>query len=34
MIAENDYRTANIRAGYVYVISNVASFGPDIIRLE
>ena len=33
MIAENDYRTANIRAGYVYVISNVGSFGPDIIKI-
>lgn len=32
-IAENDYRTANIRAGYVYVISNVGSFGPDIVKI-
>jgi hypothetical protein len=32
-IAENDYRTANIRAGYVYVISNIGSFGPDIIKI-
>jgi hypothetical protein len=27
-IADNGYRTANIRAGYVYVISNIGSFGP------
>jgi hypothetical protein len=32
-IAENDYRTANIRAGYVYVISNIGSFGPGIIKI-
>jgi hypothetical protein len=32
-IAENDYRTANIRAGYVYVISNVGSFGPRIVKI-
>lgn len=28
-----DYRAANIRAGYVYVISNVGSFGPDIVKI-
>lgn len=32
-IAENDYRTANIRAGYLYVISNVGSFGPGIVKI-
>jgi hypothetical protein len=32
-IAENDYRVANIRAGYVYIISNVGSFGPGIIKI-
>jgi hypothetical protein len=32
-IAHNDYRIANIRAGYVYVISNVGSFGPDIVKI-
>jgi uncharacterized protein YlxW (UPF0749 family) len=32
-IAENDYRAANIRAGYVYVISNLGSFGPDIVKI-
>lgn len=26
-------REANIRAGYVYVISNVGSFGPDIVKI-
>lgn len=28
-----DYRTANIRAGYVYVISNIGSFGPDVVKI-
>ena len=28
-IEANDYRIANIRAGYVYVISNVGAFGPE-----
>jgi hypothetical protein len=32
-IAQNDYRAANIRAGYVYVISNTGSFGPDIVKI-
>ena len=32
-IADNDYRAANIRAGYVYVISNVGSFGPGIVKI-
>jgi hypothetical protein len=32
-IAENDYRTANIRAGYVYVISNIGSFGAGIVKI-
>jgi hypothetical protein len=32
-IAENDYRAANIRAGYVYVISNIGSFGPGIVKI-
>lgn len=32
-IADNDYRTANIRAGYVYVISNIGSFGPGIVKI-
>ncbi len=32
-IADNDYRTANIRAGYVYIISNVGSFGPGIVKI-
>ncbi|ORV30825.1 ATPase [Mycolicibacterium confluentis] len=32
-IADNDYRTANIRAGYVYVISNLGSFGPRIVKI-
>jgi hypothetical protein len=27
-IETNDYRAANIRAGYVYVISNRGAFGP------
>jgi hypothetical protein len=32
-IEANDYRTANVRAGYVYVISNVGTFGPNIIKI-
>ena len=32
-IEANDYRAANVRAGYVYVISNVGTFGPNIIKI-
>ena len=32
-IKHNDYRTANIRAGYVYVISNPGSFGKRMIKI-
>ena len=32
-IERNDYRTANIRAGYVYVISNRGSLGPNIVKI-
>jgi bifunctional DNA-binding transcriptional regulator/antitoxin component of YhaV-PrlF toxin-antitoxin module len=32
-IAQNDYRAANIRAGYVYVISNRGAFGDSIIKI-
>ncbi|MGW8814255.1 DUF4041 domain-containing protein [Gordonia terrae] len=32
-IAENDYRQANIRAGYVYVISNRGAFGPNVVKI-
>jgi hypothetical protein len=32
-IAENDYRAANIRAGYVYVISNRGAFGHDVVKI-
>ncbi|MFT3852449.1 MAG: DUF4041 domain-containing protein [Ilumatobacteraceae bacterium] len=32
-IAQNDYRTANIRAGYVYVISNVGAFGRNMVKI-
>ena len=32
-IEQNDYRTANIRAGYVYVISNRGSLGPNIVKI-
>lgn len=32
-IAENDYRVANIKAGYVYVISNPGSFGKQIVKI-
>ncbi|MFD0633530.1 DUF4041 domain-containing protein [Catenulispora yoronensis] len=32
-IATNDYRIANIRAGYVYVISNIGAFGPHVVKI-
>lgn len=32
-IAQNDYRLANIRAGYVYVISNRGAFGANILKI-
>ena len=32
-IAQNDYRTANVRAGYVYVISNRGAFGADVVKI-
>ncbi|OFR01274.1 DUF4041 domain-containing protein [Alloscardovia sp. HMSC034E08] len=28
-----DYRAANIRAGYVYVISNIGAFGKDVVKI-
>jgi len=32
-IAHNDYRLANIRAGYVYVISNRGAFGAHVVKI-
>ncbi|NJB78351.1 DUF4041 domain-containing protein [Xanthomonas arboricola] len=32
-IADVDYRVANTRAGYVYVISNIGSFGESLIKV-
>ncbi|MDO5289318.1 MAG: DUF4041 domain-containing protein [Pseudomonadota bacterium] len=32
-IEDVDYRAANVRAGYVYVISNIGAFGPDIVKI-
>lgn len=32
-IEANDYRTANIRAGYIYVISNIGTLGPNIVKI-
>lgn len=32
-IAENDYRAANVRAGYVYVISNRGAFGSGVVKI-
>jgi hypothetical protein len=32
-IAENDFRAANIRAGYIYVISNQGAFGPNVVKI-
>ena len=33
LIAQNDYRAANIRAGYVYVISNRGAFGGHVVKI-
>ncbi|PVZ52225.1 DUF4041 domain-containing protein [Arthrobacter sp. H-02-3] len=32
-IAQNDYRAANIRTGYVYVISNRGAFGEGVVKI-
>lgn len=32
-IAQADYRAANIRAGYVYVISNIGAFGQGTVKI-
>ena len=32
-IADTDYRAANIRAGYVYVISNPGALGPHMVKI-
>jgi len=32
-IEDVDYRAANIRAGYVYVISNLGSFGENVVKV-
>lgn len=32
-IAQNDYRAANIRAGYIYVISNRGAFGKHVVKI-
>lgn len=32
-ITQNDYRIANIRAGYVYVISNIGAFGKNVVKI-
>ncbi|GAA4726562.1 hypothetical protein GCM10025782_26190 [Pedococcus ginsenosidimutans] len=32
-IEANDYRSANIRAGYIYVISNVGALGPNMVKI-
>jgi hypothetical protein len=32
-IESNDYRAANIRAGYIYVISNVGALGPNVVKI-
>ncbi|KAA9136204.1 DUF4041 domain-containing protein [Microbacterium caowuchunii] len=32
-IAQNDFRLANIRAGYVYVISNEGAFGKNVVKI-
>lgn len=32
-IAQNDFRAANIRSGYVYVVSNRGSFGAYVVKI-
>ena len=32
-LTDIDYRQANMRAGYVYVISNIGSFGEDVYKI-
>ncbi|MCE8005990.1 DUF4041 domain-containing protein [Aestuariivita sp.] len=32
-ILQNDYRLANIRSGYVYVISNRGAFGENVVKI-
>lgn len=32
-IEQNDYRIANVRAGYVYVISNKGAFGDGVVKI-
>lgn len=32
-LADVDYRAANQKAGFVYVISNIGSFGPDVYKI-
>lgn len=32
-IEDVEQRAANIRAGYVYVISNIGAFGPDMVKI-
>ena len=32
-ITQNDYRLANIRSGYVYVISNRGAFGENVVKI-
>ncbi len=32
-IEQNDYRAANVRAGYVYVISNRGAFGSGVVKI-
>lgn len=32
-IEDVDYREANIRAGYIYVVSNIGAFGEDVVKV-
>jgi myosin heavy subunit len=32
-IEENDFRASNVRAGYVYIISNEGSFGKGVVKI-
>ena len=33
VLSDIDYRQANMRAGYVYIISNIGAFGKDIYKI-
>jgi len=32
-LTDIDYRQANMRAGYVYIVSNIGSFGENVYKI-